>query len=269
MIHRICIVILCIAAMACNEPTLFAPESRGKLGEDCQARNDCESGLACLNGICQKNDFDITPKSKQCYYIECATNDDCCLDFQPMFNCEDLETACEEEEPESYECQQYDEQCVCNLKCEDERCVDDFSCTTDNDCNMGKLCDMDEGECVQCLSTDDCYGEDEMCLEGVCEKPCIINEDCPVLHACQSGSCVETGCLDDLTCIYLLNNKRSVCRETLCLLPCESDGECGVFELCQGGVCVDIGCDTDEQCRTRGYDFMQGNNTVAVCREAE
>src|SRR4051812_39675504 len=67
--------------VACSkDPTKVEPETRGKRGENCQARNDCQSGLACLNGICGTNEFSIDVAVKQCDRIECATTDDCCGD---------------------------------------------------------------------------------------------------------------------------------------------------------------------------------------------
>ncbi len=63
-----------------KDPTKFEPETRGKRGENCQARNDCQAGLACLNGICGTNEFSIDVAVKQCDRVECATTDDCCGD---------------------------------------------------------------------------------------------------------------------------------------------------------------------------------------------
>src|SRR5690349_10817941 len=54
------------------------PETRGKRGKSCLARNDCAAGLACINGICAKNEFNISVTAKQCTRVECDTTDDCC-----------------------------------------------------------------------------------------------------------------------------------------------------------------------------------------------
>src|SRR3954469_8193285 len=64
----------------CNnkDPLKLEPETRGKRGENCQARNDCQEGLACLNGICGANEFSVNVAVKQCDRIECATTEDCC-----------------------------------------------------------------------------------------------------------------------------------------------------------------------------------------------
>src|SRR4051812_16757215 len=61
-----------------KDPTKVEPETRGKRGENCQARNDCQAGLACLNGICGANEFPIAVAAKQCDRIDCATTEDCC-----------------------------------------------------------------------------------------------------------------------------------------------------------------------------------------------
>src|SRR5689334_21789709 len=61
-----------------DEAQKVQPETRGKRGENCQARNDCEAGLACLNQICAKNEFDVGVAVKQCDRIECEDTSDCC-----------------------------------------------------------------------------------------------------------------------------------------------------------------------------------------------
>src|SRR3954451_7643667 len=69
------------AFAGCNkDPMKFEPETRGKRGENCQARNDCQPGLACLNGVCGTNEFSINVAVKQCDRIECAATEDCCGD---------------------------------------------------------------------------------------------------------------------------------------------------------------------------------------------
>ena len=70
-----------LALEGCNKDAQkVQPETRGKRGETCLARNDCDTGLACLNGICAKNEFNIDVTAKQCTRVECETTDDCCGD---------------------------------------------------------------------------------------------------------------------------------------------------------------------------------------------
>ena len=72
-----------IAGVAsCNKDTktTVTPDGRGERGESCQARNDCGGGLACVNGICSKNDFEISVNAKHCDRVECEEDEDCCGD---------------------------------------------------------------------------------------------------------------------------------------------------------------------------------------------
>ena len=57
--------------------------------------------------------------------------------------------------------------------------------------NEGLLCDLAEGKCVECLSTADCVGETDVCLEGACrERLCVDDSECPP----GMPECTETGC---------------------------------------------------------------------------
>jgi len=72
-----------LAVVGCSKNAQkVQPETRGKRGETCLARNDCDTGLACLNGTCAKNEFNVPVTAKQCTRIECAADTDCCGDKQ-------------------------------------------------------------------------------------------------------------------------------------------------------------------------------------------
>jgi hypothetical protein len=43
------LIILGVTLASCSSDTAF---HRGAAGESCRARNDCEVGLACINGVC-------------------------------------------------------------------------------------------------------------------------------------------------------------------------------------------------------------------------
>src|SRR6188768_3142980 len=58
----------------------IVPDTRGKRGETCLARNDCDSGLACISGICAKNEFNLKVTAKECTRVECDVTEDCCGD---------------------------------------------------------------------------------------------------------------------------------------------------------------------------------------------
>src|SRR5262245_13114857 len=61
-----------------DEPQQVAPATQGQRGEACQARNDCQAGLACIFNVCSKNDFELTSNARHCDRIDCQTDTDCC-----------------------------------------------------------------------------------------------------------------------------------------------------------------------------------------------
>lgn len=231
-------------------------------GESCRWRNDCQAGLACINGICTMNDFNVSPTAKSCDLIECSADADCC-DDPPAF-CDQLQSDCEA--GDTFSCTQYDQNCVCNDACVENRCV--FRCADDSEC-FGGTCVA--GSCVQCASDDDCSG-DRVCDSGTCVNGCSSNRDCPYLHSCQENRCVETGCTTHRECIALTNNPRALCVQETgeCTSPCANDAECNPlgyrFQECVDGSCVYVGCETDEECRIF-LDVTPGSSSSAICRE--
>ena len=357
-----------------DEVQTVQPQTRGQRGETCLARNDCETGLACINSVCSKNDFDVSSTAKHCDRIDCSADADCCGDrptevpakcanrdkicsspslpgcssttcetdatcgtgecgngfcsngsstscdadsdckntcssgFCSRTNtsctttsdctqgtCESRQCDCQNPDynPSDPICQ--DEDCsvsVCNLKCEDEACVVDFSCEEDSDCfssGLGTHCDA--GKCVQCTKDEQCTGTGESCVAGVCKAACTQNEECPLFHACESGACVEKGCTTDRECILAAGSGQGGSREDArlskclpsaddasvkqCKIPCENDGACGSeLEVCESGFCKFVGCDTDEECRSYlGLQNQTSSNpsqpwiSKAVCRD--
>lgn len=229
-------------------------------GESCRWRNDCQGGLACVNNICTLNDFNVAMTAKSCDLIECTADGDCCGEL-PSF-CVDLQAQCEA--GDTFACSQFDDNCVCNDACVENRCV--FRCTTDSDC-VGGTCAG--GTCVDCTTDDDCFG-DQVCDTGSCVSGCSSTRDCPYLHACQEGRCVETGCTNARECIALTGNPRALCVDAECTSPCTNDAECNGgsyrFQDCIDGSCVYVGCETDEECRIF-LDVSPGSSSSAVCRE--
>jgi hypothetical protein len=378
-----------------KSPQKVEPETRGKRGENCQARNDCQAGLACLNGVCGINEFPIGVEVKQCDRIECETTDDCCGDkpttapskcgarastctatladcsasqvctsdtqcgegvcrpaglgtcsggivsstCDTVTECQDLcgadgycslsglpsagacvadsdclyydynatatctkpSRTCNCANPDYFPsdpiCTDPDCEDLCVLRCEDERCVTDRSCDVDTDCAPFGLPICSNGTCVACEGTSDC-DEDETCIEGVCNKPCKYNEECPAFYACDadSGECQYAGCSSDRECILAANagddtpgsvptpsgedarllkclpSEADPTKNT-CKIPCENDGSCGQQSVCDQGYCKFIGCESDEECRaylgltnqvvTEARPFVP----TAVCRE--
>ncbi|RLB45761.1 MAG: hypothetical protein DRJ42_29200 [Deltaproteobacteria bacterium] len=112
--------------------------------------------------------------------------------------------------------------CAVGAFCEDTRreCVDSATCTTDETCAGGFICDF-RGTCVpqdpgQCRDQSDC-GTGTTCVEGRCRTDadtCQFNYECSGT-ASSSLACVDNGC----TAI------------------CGGDGDCAAGQTCQSGFC--------------------------------
>lgn len=249
------LMLLAAAAAGCDGGSGFSGR-----GESCRWRNDCQAGLACVNDVCTLNDFSITTTAKSCDLIECTTDADCC--DEPSSYCMSLEADCRA--GDTFSCMEYDRSCACRRACDANRCVS--HCTSDADC-FGGTCAA--GSCVECTTDDDCFG-DYVCDSGSCVAGCGSNRDCPYLHRCETGRCVEAGCTTDRECIALTGNPSSVCSDSECTTPCTNDAECNPggyrFQDCVSGSCVYVGCETDEECRIF-LDVSPGSSTSAVCRQ--
>lgn len=387
-----------VSVAGCNkDPVKLEPETRGKRGENCDARNDCQDGLACLNHTCSKNEFDIEVAPKQCDRIDCAETSDCCgdkptevptkcgdrakyctsvfpgciastictndtqcgdeggrcrppaatgtcqngitsLTCATVTDCRDVcdssgfctlsQVACETDSgctyysynaqvtcmkpPRTCDCSNpdynisnpicSDPDCtepLCLLRCEEERCVTDRSCSQNADCQQFGLPLCDGGRCVECKKSSDC-DDDETCEEGVCHTPCKHDEECPLFYGCDtdSGECEYVGCKTDRECILAANrssnpedpqsvptNSGEDARLQRCLpsaesniktckVPCENDGSCGAQSVCDEGFCKFIGCESDADCRAYlGIANQMPTDakpyvSTAVCREA-
>ena len=53
----------------CSDETKMKPSKAGVRGENCQASNDCKSGLVCVSNVCSANDFPLTVEAKTCYQV--------------------------------------------------------------------------------------------------------------------------------------------------------------------------------------------------------
>lgn len=247
----LCSMLSVVALGACSKDatTKVAPETQGQRGENCQARNDCVSGLACLNGICAKNEFNIEVTAKQCTRVECKTDDDCCGGRATVA---------------PKKCAGRDEICT---KPTLTGCVQ-TACTSDATCQGGAPC---MGTCtgqgqtgMACSTVGDCTPVTNTCVinpgftSGTCSAtfnfcdaitPCATPTVSCTAKSCRCQNpaydptdpiCTDTDCED----ICLLR-----CQDSLCLQDksCKADAECLAvgLKLCDSGRCVQCLADSD------------------------
>src|SRR6478609_5001167 len=150
-----------------KDPTKFEPSSRGKRGENCQARNDCQDGLACLNGICGINEFSVSVAVKHCDRIECSTTEDCCGD-KPT----EVPAKCA---TRTATCSPTFAGCISNQVCTSDATCGAGTCrpaAATGTCSGGTLSGL------TCTTATDCQ---DLCASGTCTislEACTANADC-------------------------------------------------------------------------------------------
>ncbi len=250
----------CIA-MSCSGDSF----RRGKAGESCRARNDCETGLSCISEQCVPGPPLLSFTGKACFRIQCGNDADCCADFVPAAGCDVYERDCQ---ANPNNCDAFRTLCQCRKTCSSELCVDPGpSCTTNANCPSSTTPYCVERRCVECREHGDCL-DTERCVSGACEAACKTNENCPPLHACSNGLCVPSGCTSDRECAFVLDNPKGRCVNTACIIACANSNECNAsaFEVCENGLCIFAGCQTDAECRAYLDLNNSPGNTQAVCR---
>lgn len=266
----------CRSGLVCNmnrceqAPLGVDPDNRyGGRGESCQAKNDCEGDLACVSNSCREVTLSLAHTDKACYRVECAETVDCCAGFVPNPNCEQYRDNCM---TDPIFCNTYRSLCECNQECVDEVCVAAAQgCETNEECGSTQTPFCVNNRCSQCGEDVDCAGAGTQCVEGVCMAACAIDENCPLLHACQDSVCVDTGCTSDRECVFALSNSLAACVDGDCSVPCDDDADCAGgeqngFEVCEEQRCVFVGCENDAECRALLNLQSLPGNTHAVCR---
>jgi hypothetical protein len=258
----------CRDGLACIEsrctPSGQAPGSVGAAGESCRAREDCADGLACVANVCIPGGSERTPTRKSCVMVECSTKDDCCTEFVSAPGCDQYQQDCAADP--AY-CLTYRLLCECNRGCEDQLCVDTPpGCAADAECASFTAPYCVDGACRECAEHGDCLAEGDRCIEGVCQAPCTVDEQCPLFSACSAGECVEVGCTSDLECVFFLGDTRATCGDAECRVPCASSLECAAVEVCFEGACIFVGCETDSECRAFFGLENEPSDVEAVCQ---
>lgn len=266
--------------------TSSAAVALGKRGESCQARADCESGLACVNQVCRVESLNLQPTGQTCVTVQCTTATDCCP--TPPTYCAQYKMDCDQ--GDTFYCSYYNDPvngCICDattFSCENDKCVQ--PCTpadaglSDSCRSVGQVCV--DSKCVDCAQDSDCtqqgFGTDRVCTNNTCQIKCAKDTDCSAFFRCDTttSACVKSGCQSDRDCIVTTSNPLSTCDTTShdCEVPCQSDLECssgntagGVsgLQVCVNSRCVAAGCENDDECRVL-LNVQPGSRVTAVCR---
>ncbi len=212
-------------------------------GPACGEDQYCLGGscLDCIeNGDCKgENKYCVSGECKACnpaIESSCGENKLCC-DFTCVDPSVDHCAACDDQcsLPQS-------NQCVAGEN--GSRCM----CGTNSACGVGEFCNGES--CVECLSSDDCQGENKYCVAGYC-KACdpAIETSCGGIDLCCNFECVARSVEHCAACDDACNpDKTNLCgfadNRFQCL--CGADAECGDGLFCIAGSCV--ACGTDHPC---------------------
>ncbi|MCA9660944.1 MAG: hypothetical protein KC486_21565 [Myxococcales bacterium] len=151
------------------------------------------------------------------------------------------------------ECTDVPDMCPCPVEtyCDlgMNKCV--IGCTSDAECDEGRICDTVKRECfVGCRKDVDC-GKGEICEGLSCVEGCRDDSGCDVAgEICDQMMC-RPGCYADADCPL-----EELCDTDAkeCYAGCNSIDNCGDGKICKGGVCqvgcLDISwCDAGEICK--------------------
>ncbi len=162
----------------------------------------------------------------------------------------------------------------------------DAGCTADRDCALRvdgrSRCYVATGECVDCLNTADCGGNE--CVNNECKvvTTCATTDDCPLGLVCNPSTdlCVEcvvsTDCNADEACISNVCRKRCTAENACALfglhcdrgrgycVECADDDDCAPTRNCQQGTCVRDICVPN----TGSCEGTVPNTYITTCNEA-
>jgi hypothetical protein len=234
------------------------PEARGQRGETCMARNDCSEGLACISGVCSKNDFDVLVSAKHCDQIDCSADADCCggKPLEAPAKCANRDVICNTPSLPN---------CV-SASCTSDGTCGDGTCTPGTCATWGGSC-TDAGDCT------------DTCVDMVCTKSlisCTLPTDCGGAYACSGRFCDCTNPLydpfdpicSDPECVDVCTLR---CRDERCVADtsCEADAECFPFGLtiCNDGLCVE--CLENEDCNEDLGETCISNRCDKPCLQNE
>gem|GEM_PF-5178634 len=176
----------------------------------CTRDEQCDDGNACTDDTCVGGKCVFTPNDELCDDQDECTDDWC----DPVEGCMHEPVECPDDQD----------------KCTNDLCDPVEGCIYEPvDCPEGQVCDPETGECVECLTDDDCD-------DG---NPCTIDK-------CIDGACVHT----DVEC-----PDGQVCDpETGECVACQTDDECDDGDPCTVDECVDGACrHTDVECPEGQY----------------
>ncbi|MEC9440489.1 MAG: pre-peptidase C-terminal domain-containing protein [Myxococcota bacterium] len=136
-----------------------------------------------------------------------------------------------------------------------ETCVVKPPCMGDEDCQVGDICEVREGERNRCRPG--CRGDDDCSVGEFCDDD---GSFLPAGAEYENLVCLR-GCVTDDDCNTLLNDPSGSysCQELKCIPKCQNLDDCSDGQICTGQPRTCQACDNDNQCpATQFCDFARG-----------
>ena len=155
---------------------------------------------------------------------------------------------------------------VCNSE---QLCEEGPTCTQNDDCVGGRVCDPDQEYCKDPCVPGSCSGFQE-CVDGLCtdRQGCTEDGSCSGNLVCRLAQCRSIECESAFECAEATSPH---CIDWRCAsaVPgaCDSpNGSCAQGSDCIDGVCVrSARCQNDDDCAT---GLCQDNGLCSECRES-
>lgn len=130
----------------------------------------------------------------------------------------------------------------------------DPSCRVNTCESLAKNCGIVSDGCGNQLRCGTCAGNNNNCINNVCQSACQSNNECPAGSSCMNGSCTDK-CSGPSDC-----GSGQTCTNGSCVAStaqyCTYDSQCRANERCQNNYCVSTtvpgssnqACSYDSQC---------------------
>lgn len=200
---------------------------------ECVRARDCGTGQSCVNNLC------TSPPMSQCDARNpCATAGEVCRNFKCVAEatpeCTDRQDCASNEVCLDGACEAQTTTCVFNNECDgDGKCVDGTcaaSCSGEVGCGQDERCIEGLCEAVECRRSSDCDAGD-LCVDAICEQACSVDGDCGDGFLCQNARY----CIPDPGVTCRVNSecgRDEVCVQGDCQTPCSCNQQCATGESC-------------------------------------
>jgi hypothetical protein len=119
------------------------------------------------------------------------------------------------------------------------RCV--IGCTSDDLCDTGRICLMDQRMCIAgCRGDTGCWAG-QICDQLMCRAGCRDDSGCAAGQICEQSTC-RAGCRADSGCAA-----GQICDQMMCRAGCRDDSGCAAGQICEQSLCR-AGCRADATC---------------------